>query len=163
MGRIASPHGVRGAVKVKPQSADPASLLDHEQWWLRSRSGSDWIAYRVLARREQNGMLVVELSGVASRDAAAALHGADVGVPREALPAPGDDEHYQADLIGMSVVNREGAALGVAVEFVQSGAHPILRIAGHDGRERLIPWVMQYIDGVDAPGHRIDVDWPVNY
>jgi 16S rRNA processing protein RimM len=163
MGRIASPHGVRGAVKIRPQSADPTSLLDHDEWWLRSRSGGDWMPYRVLARREQAGMLVVELAGVASRDAAAALHGADVGVPRVSLPALRDDEHYQADLIGMAVVNRDGAALGVVAEFVQSGAHPILRIAGHDGQERLIPWVTQYIDGVDAPGRRIDVDWPVNY
>ena len=163
MGRIASPHGVRGAVKVKPQSADPASLLDYDEWWLRSRSGGDWMPYRVLARREQSGMLVAELAGIASRDVAAALHGADVGVPRASLPALRDDEHYQADLIGMAVVNRDGAALGVVAEFVQSGAHPILRIAGHDGQERLIPWVKQTIDGVDAPGRRIDVDWPVNY
>jgi 16S rRNA processing protein RimM len=163
MGRIASPHGVRGAVKVKPLSANPASLLDHEQWWLRTRSGGDWSPCRVLAGREHAGMLVVELAGIASRDAAGVLRGADVGVPRASLPALGEDEHYQADLIGMAVVNRQGVRLGVVTEFVESGAHPILRLAGDDGRERLIPWVTQHVERVDATRRQIDVDWPAEY
>jgi 16S rRNA processing protein RimM len=162
MGRIGAPHGVRGAVKVKAQSADPASLLDYDEWWVRTHVGGTWTPYRVLAGRERSGMLVAELSGVASREAAGALRGADVGVPRASLPALGVDEHYQADLIGMAVVNRNGETLGVVTEFTESGAHPILRIAGGAGRERLIPWVPQFIDGVDAAARRIDVDWPAN-
>lgn len=162
MGRIASPHGVRGAVKVKPLSAHPASLLDHDEWWLRSRAGGHWAPYRVLSGREQAGILVVELSGIASRESAQGLRGADVGVPRASLPALGEDEHYQADLIGMAVVNRDGVALGVVTDFAESGAHPILRIAGDGGRERLIPWVTPYIDRVDATARRIDVDWPAD-
>ncbi|MDQ2916520.1 MAG: ribosome maturation factor RimM [Pseudomonadota bacterium] len=162
MGRVGAPHGLRGALKVKAQSADPASLLDYDEWWVRTHAGATWVAYRVLAGREQAGMLVADLAGIASREAACALRGADVGVPRASLPALGDDEHYQADLIGMTVVNRNAETLGVVAEFAESGAHPILRIAGDDGRERLIPWVPQYIDGVDAAARRIEVDWPAN-
>jgi len=36
MGRIAAPHGVRGAFRVQPLSEDPASLLAFPQWWIRS-------------------------------------------------------------------------------------------------------------------------------
>ena len=163
MGRIAAPHGVHGAVKVRPQSADPASLLGHPQWWLRARPTGTWTPYRVLTGREHAGMLVAELEGITSRDAAGALGGADVGVPRESLPALAPDEYYQSDLVGMSVVNREGIALGRVSEFADSGAHPILRVEGDAGIERLIPWVASYVEGVDVGAGRIDVDWPAEY
>lgn len=163
MGRIGAPHGVHGALKVKPESTEPAALLSHDAWWLRPRAGDGaWTACRVLRGREQAGMLVVELAGVESRDAAAALRGAEVGVPHASLPPLAADEHYQADLIGMVVVNRDDAVLGTVTGFVESGAHPIVRVVADDGVERLVPWVAQYIDGVDVSGRRIDVDWPAN-
>jgi 16S rRNA processing protein RimM len=162
MGRIGAPHGVRGAVKVRPESADPAALLGHGEWWLRQRGGDAWSAHRVQHLRTQGGWLIAEVAGVESREAAAALRGAEVGVPRDRLPALAEDEYYQADLVGMAVVNRDGATLGALREFIESGAHPIARVMGDDARERLIPWVAQYIDGVDANARRIDVDWPLD-
>jgi len=162
MGRVGAPHGVRGAFKVKPASADPAALVGYEEWWLRRRGSDAWAPQRVQEVRTQGEWLIAEVAGVASRDAAAALRGAEVGVPRERLPALAEDEYYQADLVGMAVVNRDGAALGALREFVESGAHPIARVVGGDGTERLIPWVAQYIDAVDVDARRIDVDWPVD-
>jgi 16S rRNA processing protein RimM len=163
MGRVAAPHGVRGSIKVQPLCADPATLLDLPQWWLRRRDAGDWSPYRVVGCRLHSAVLVAELEGVVTREAAGVLRGAHVGVPRELLPAPAEDEYYRADLVGMSVVNRGGCSLGRAVEFVDSGAHPILRVASDDGTERLIPWVAQYVDRVDVAARRIDVDWAEDY
>jgi 16S rRNA processing protein RimM len=103
---------------------------------------------------------VAQLEGVASREAAGALRGAEIGVPRESLPPLAQNEHYQADLVGLVVVNREGVALGALRDFVESGAHPIARVIDGNGVERLIPWVPQHVDRVDVAAHRIDVDWP---
>ena len=163
MGRVASPHGVRGALKVQPLSADPASLLGFSQWWLRDPDAIAWTPYRVAASRLQSGMIVAELEGLASREAAGVLRGAEIGVPRVALPALAPDEYYRSDLVGMTVVNRSGEVLGPVSDFVESGAHPILRIARESGGERLIPWVAQYVDGVDVAARRIEVDWPADY
>ena len=66
-------------------------------------------------------------------------------MPHELLPALAADEHYQADLVGMAVVNRGGDILGTVVDFVESGAHPIVRVARAEGGERLIPWIEQFI------------------
>jgi len=163
LGRVAAPHGVRGSIKVHALCADPATLLDLPQWWLRQRDGDDWSPRRVVGCRLHSGVVVAELDGVVTREAAGALRGAHVGVPRGLLPAPGEDEYYRADLVGMSVVNRTGRLLGSVVEFVDSGAHPILRVAADDGAERLIPWVASYVDRVDVAGRRIDVDWAEDY
>jgi len=53
--------------------------------------------------------------------------------------------------------------LGSVVDFMASGAHPIMRVAGQDGSARLIPWIDQYVDRVDVAAKRIDVDWPADY
>jgi 16S rRNA processing protein RimM len=163
MGRVAAPHGVRGAFRVQPLSSEPSALLAHRQWWLRRPDGSDWHGYRLLKGREQSGALVVELEGIASRDDAVALRGMEVGVPRDALPALRNDEYYEADLVGMAVVNRAGETLGEVAGFAASGAHPIVRVVASDARERLIPWVSSYIDHVDADARRIEVDWPADF
>lgn len=163
MGRVAAPHGVRGAFKVQPLSEDPESLLDFPRWWVRARDADAWRPYKVTSSRVHSGAIVAELDGVATRDAAGGLRGASIGVPQDQLPALADDEHYQADLVGMTVVNRAGDVLGSVVDFVESGAHPIVRVAGQDGSERLIPWIDRYVDRVDVAAKRIDVDWPVDY
>jgi 16S rRNA processing protein RimM len=162
MGRLGAPHGVRGAVKVRPESADPASLTTYGVWWLRRRDDPSWRAHSVRSVREQGEWLVAELAGIESREAAGALRGGDVAIPRESLPALAADEYYQADLAGMTVVNRNGALLGALRDFLESGAHPIARVVDEGGRERLIPWVADYVDAVDADARRIDVDWPMD-
>ena len=162
MGRVGAPHGVRGAFKVRPDSSMPMALAGYGEWLLRRRGG-EWTAHRVDDVREQGDSLVAQLAGIETRAAAGALRGAEVGVPREWLPALGEGEYYQADLVGMAVVNREGIVLGTLREFVESGAHPIVRVVTGDGRERLIPWVASYIDQVDANARQIAVDWPVEF
>ncbi|HSU43963.1 MAG TPA: ribosome maturation factor RimM [Casimicrobiaceae bacterium] len=162
MGRLGAPHGVHGAVKVRPESADPTSLTTYGVWWLRGRDDPSWRAHKVRSVREQGEWLVAELAGIESRDAAGALRGGEVAIPRDALPALAPDEYYQADLVGMDVVNRDGARLGALRDFLESGAHPIARVVGEDGREQLIPWVADYVDAVDARARRIGVDWPAD-
>jgi len=163
MGRVAGPHGVRGSLKAQPLCADPASLLAFPQWWLRGREGGAWSPCRVLASRMQSTMLVAELEGISNREAAAALRGAEIGVPRDWLPGPAENEYYRSDLVGLTVANRTGEVLGTVIDFVESGAHPILRVARADGGERLIPWVAQHVDGVDLAAQRIEVDWPSDF
>ena len=163
MGRVAAAYGVRGALKVQPLSADPATLTQFDEWWLRAHDGSPWLAHRVRASRLQSGIVIAELDGVATREAAAGLRGATIGVPRQALPALAENEHYRADLIGMAVVNRAGERLGDVMGFIDSGAHPLVRVARVGARERLIPWEPRYVDRVDTQARRIDVDWAEDY
>ncbi|HMA31475.1 MAG TPA: ribosome maturation factor RimM, partial [Casimicrobiaceae bacterium] len=113
MGRVAAPYGVRGAIKVQPLSTDPASLLDHRQWWLRTRAPqAQWQPRAVRSARMHGAALVAQVDGIDTREAAAALRGAEVGIPRDDLPELLPGEYYQDDLVGLRVENREGVGLG---------------------------------------------------
>jgi len=163
MGRIMAPHGVRGWLKVRPVSEVPAALLDYATWWVRPARASSWREVRRTAGRMHSGVLLVSLGGVATREDALSLRGADVGVPRKALPSAKKGEIYWVDLMGLDVVNREGITLGTVADVVAHGAHPLLRVVGAAGGERLIPYVPAIVERVDLAARRIEVDWGEDY
>lgn len=165
MGRIAAPFGVRGWVRVVPWSESPDTLLEHGVWALRANGDGAWRDVEVVEAKAQGPGIVALLAGVDTREAAAALRGLEVGIPRGALAEPAAGEHYWTDLEGLEVVNRAGQSLGRVVGVAGNGAHPILRVAAESGQgqERLIPYVPVYVDRVDVAGGVIVVDWQPDY
>ena len=72
-------------------------------------------------------------------------------------------EIYWSDLIGFTVVNRDGQMLGSVAGLLDTAAHAVLRVASDDGRERLIPLVPAYLDAIDPEARRVRVDWQLDY
>lgn len=116
--------------------------------------------------REHSDCIVATSPEVADRDAAEALRGARVFVPRSSFPTAADDEYYWVDLIGLVVINREGVTLGAVRELLATGPQTTLVLeAEESGRvvERMIPFVSAFVDAVDLAGRRITVDWQPDY
>jgi 16S rRNA processing protein RimM len=164
MGRVLAPYGVKGWIKVEAFTSSPAALLDHDRWWLAARTGREaWKEFPVLEARLHGRNIVAQLAGLADREAAAAWRGAMLGVPRGALPPPGEGQVYWADLIGLTVINRDGEIMGKVSGLLDTGAHPVLRVAGEDGSERLIPLVPAHVDAIEPRAGRILIDWQMDY
>ena len=168
VGRIADAWGVKGWFKVVPYSSDPEALLGTKTWFLQpAEKGTKSFFQGTLElslrqSRMHSDALVAWARGVDDRDAAQALRGARVFVPRSAFPAVGKDEYYWVDLIGLDVVNREGELLGRVRELLPTGPQTTPVLAWEqDGKthERLIPFVSAFVDQVDLAGRRITVDW----
>jgi len=159
MGRLAAPFGVKGWVKVQPDTEAPGSLLAYKSWWI-GRDG-DWRETAVVEARIHGRAVVARLEGAEDRDAAAALRGRSVAVPRSRLPQTRKDEYYWADLIGLEVINTESRELGRIVQILQTGANDVLVVQG--GRERLIPFIADVIREVDTAGGVMRVKWGADY
>jgi 16S rRNA processing protein RimM len=180
VGRVLGPWGVKGGIRVKPFSADPQALFSSKRWFVEPSAlvvqrpaGAAAAAplpklLRVISAREQGDTVVATTQEVADRDAAQALTGARIFVSRASFPTPGADEFYWVDLIGLSVVNREGTTLGVVDGLIETGPHCVLKVRPSDGAateagERLIPFVDAYVDRVDLGGRSIHVDWSADF
>ena len=101
IGQVIKPQGVRGEIKVLPLTDDPERFLDLARVFLDETGGE---ALAVRAARTREGYAYLSLAGVEDRDAAEALRGRELFVPRaEAAPLP-EGRYYIADLIGMQVV-----------------------------------------------------------
>ena len=107
-----------------------------------------------------NGTLA-KLAGCEDRDAAEALRGADVAIPREALGDADEGELYRVDLLGLEVVDESGAALGKVESFFETGDTSVMVVRG--ARERMIPFVDDYVKAVDREAGRITVAWGREY
>lgn len=171
VGRIADAWGVKGWFKVLPHSADPEALLSSKRWYLQpsERGAKTFTGTRLLEvrqARDHSDSVVASAQGIDDRDAAEALRGARIFVPRSSFPSTGADEYYWVDLIGLDVVNREGVALGQVRDLLSTGPQTVLVLAyEQDGKpqERMIPFVSTFVDKVDLPGRSITVDWQPDY
>jgi 16S rRNA processing protein RimM len=157
IGRIGSPFGIQGGMHVDSFTDPPEVLFDYEEWSVRLGNG-ERAGYRVSEARPQGQRFVVYVDGIEDRDAAARLTGGMIEVRRQDLPPTADREFYQADLIGFSVRNLEGAELGVVEYFIDAPAHPVMVVKG--AKEHLVPAVPRHLQKVDLAAGLILVDWP---
>ncbi|MCP9758122.1 ribosome maturation factor RimM [Aquitalea sp. S1-19] len=160
MGYVSGAFGVRGWVKVHADTEYADSLFDYPVWWL-GKNGS-FKAYTFEEGAVHPKALAAKLAGVDGRDAAHALRGCEIAVPRAELPETEEGEYYWSDLIGLEVVNQEGVLLGKVKNLLETGANDVLVLAD-DGKERLLPFVDQVVLNVDLAAGRISVDWGVDF
>ena len=163
MGRVTAPFGVKGWLKIYALTAQPGNLRAYPAWWLGH--DGDWREMRVAAAKVHGNKLVAQLAGVEDREAAAALKGWEVAVPRAQLPGAADHEFYWADLIGLNVVNREQHEFGRVARILHTGANDVLVVEGGDKHERetLIPFIASAVRQVDFAAGVISVDWGEDY
>ncbi len=151
LGTIVGVHGVQGVVRIKSFTADPADVAAYGA--VSDESGARRFAVTVLG--QARGAVLARLSGVADRDAAEALRGVRLYVPRAALPTTKEDEFYHADLIGLPVETKEGAPLGTVRAVHNFGAGDILELRGDDGHELLLPFSDAAVPEIDLARGRI--------
>ena len=180
VGRILDAWGVKGWVKVLPHSTEPEALFSAKSWFLqvpdaRFRPGftafSGTVSLNVDETKTHSGSVVAKFAGVDDRNAAEALRGVRIFLPRSSFPAASADEYYWTDLIGLNVVNREGVGLGCVRDLMATGPHSVLCVeyidrqedGTHTPAERMIPFVAAYVDSVDIVGKCITVDWQPDY
>lgn len=156
MGRVLAPFGIKGWVKVESYSNSPENLLDAPLWWL-GREG-EWAQIKLAGVDLHGNRLVARFEGCDTPEAAVAYRGREIALERDTLPPPGENEFYQADLIGLEVRNTEGELLGILSGLFSNGAHEVMRVAGAEG-EKLLPFIPQVVRQVDLAGRCIRVEW----
>jgi 16S rRNA processing protein RimM len=114
---------------------------------------------KIVSARGQGRDVLVFFSGVHDPEQAGELRGLWVEIDRAALPDAGPDQVYQADLLGLDVIEEGGSRLGRVREIVTTGANEVLVVEGETG-EILIPYHPGTILGWDPAAAKIFVRLP---
>jgi 16S rRNA processing protein RimM len=158
VGVFGAPHGVRGEVRLKSYTADPAAIRTYGP--LLDASGTRRFVIEAL-RPTGKDMFVARVKGVSDRESAEALNGTQLFVARDVLPAPEEEEFYYADLIGLRVDSEHGEVLGSVIALHNFGAGDILEIApppdAADKTTAMLAFTRALVPIVDVPGRRIVV------
>ncbi len=160
MGRLGRPYGVAGWSHVESWTEPPAALLDYRGWFLKGVDGVRWPAQLQGAKVHGSG-LVVRVGGSETPERAAELTGTIIEVARSDFAAPPPGEYYREDLLGFSMCNLEGVALGVLRRYIDMPANPVMVVEGE--RERWLPLTNQHLRRIDPVTRMIWVDWPEDF
>ncbi|MCR0980610.1 ribosome maturation factor RimM [Roseomonas populi] len=149
VGEFGRPHGVRGLVHLRSHTSEPAAIAGYGP--LSEESGERRFVLKWLAEG------LVQVEGIADRDAAAKLTGTKLYVDREALPATEEDEFYLSDLIGLRAETEGGDVLGTVSAVEDFGAGSFLTLRDASGRETLLPFTKAVVPVVEVAAGRVVV------
>jgi len=157
LGQIGAAHGVRGEVRLRSFTADPAAIANYGP--LESEDGR---VFEIQTLRQAKDYFVATFSGIADRSAAERLTNTKLYVPRERLPEPSEpDEFYHADLIGLAVVDRAGRQRGTVIAVHNFGAGDLIEVRPDGGgKTELVPFDAATVPTVDVAAGKIVVDPP---
>jgi 16S rRNA processing protein RimM len=144
---------------VKPFTDAPGTLGAFAHWAVGGDGAWSEASVEEFALHSRGP--VAKLAGCDDRTAAEALRGIEIAVDREALGEAQAGTWYQVDLLGLEVVEASGIALGRVEEFLDAGDASVMVVKGE--RERLIPFVADYVKSVEREAGRIVVDWKPEY
>ncbi len=156
LGRIVGLFGVRGWVKVFSYTDPREAILQYSEWILRQNGERSTV--KIAEGKRHGKSVIARIDGVDDREQAGALVGAEIGVARDAMPAPEAGRYYWRDLEGLLVVRADGTELGRIEYLLETGANDVMVVQGD--QERLIPFVMQdVVLEVDLQEGKVSVDW----
>jgi 16S rRNA processing protein RimM len=158
VGAVVGAFGVRGEVRVRSFTAEPAALFSYGP--LLGDSGS--IVLDVRKVRPVPDGFAVECPQLTTREQAQALRGTRLHVPRTSLPDPDEDEYYHIDLIGLAVESLEGTPLG-RVRQILAGPQDLVEIHQTPGVSAswYLPFTRALVPVVDLAAGRLIADVPL--
>src|SRR5579875_3079747 len=112
VGRIVAPFGIKGDVKLLPQTDFPERLGEHETLYL----GDKHLPHRLVSARLHGGVILLHFAGIDDMTTAEKLRGLTVFIPAAEVAPLADDQYYIHDLIGLRAVHANGTDLGTVAD-----------------------------------------------
>ncbi|MDC0033618.1 ribosome maturation factor RimM [Alphaproteobacteria bacterium] len=156
VGRIAGAHGIQGWVRITSYTEEPTGVAAYGP--VSDDKGERMFELEIM--RMAKAQVVARIPGVTDRNAAEALRGMRLFVPRAVLPAPDADEFYFDDLTGLSVETTDGVTLGAVISVQDFGTGPMLEVGETRGATILVPFTHDVVPVVDLVAGRIEIDPP---
>ncbi|MFB3882051.1 MAG: ribosome maturation factor RimM [Armatimonadota bacterium] len=154
IGQVTAPFGIRGEVKVRPETDYPERFRDLKEVGLELPSGEQ-LRRRVASVRVRPKAILLRFAGCDSREAAERLRGAWIKIRRsQAVPLP-ENSYWVDDIIGMKVVTAEGEELGEVSEVIRAPGNDV-----YVTPRAMIPAVREVVTRVDLQQRLMVVSLP---
>ncbi|MEX2334115.1 MAG: ribosome maturation factor RimM [Pseudohongiella sp.] len=166
LGRVASPFGVKGWVKLVSFTQPRENIFSYKRFFA-IRDGEE-VELELDAGKPQGKGLIAHFIGFDTPEAVRELTGLELSVTPDALPDLDGDDYYWHQLIGLQVVNQDGIVLGRVESLFETGANDVMVVTPDTGsvddEQRLIPWLPErVVIKVDLAADQIVVDWEADY
>lgn len=156
-GKIGSTYGIQGWLKIHTYTEFGASLFEYKPWYLSS-GNDEWNAIEVEDGRIHGNGIIAKLAGINTPEDARLLTGKMIAITRSQLPKLKKEEYYWSDLVGLTVLNKNGEILGKVIYLMETGSNDVLMIKGD--KEHAIPYLPgDIITNINLVKQEMHVDW----
>ena len=158
IGKIVGVHGIKGTNRFKSYAEslsvfEPGrSMLIRDNRSREKRVEVNWV-------KAHTRTPLIAFKGVADREGAEALIGADMFIPETELPALDEDTYYWFELIGLEVYTTEEDYLGRITSIFETGSNDVY-VVKDKKQEVLIPALESVVVDIDLELKRMRVDLP---
>lgn len=124
VGTIVAPQGLKGELRVYPDSDFPERFIEPGTRWLKHPDTGEIEEVELLNGRYVPGknLYVIQLAGVEDRDRAEELRGYKLLVDKSDRPFLEDDEYHVSDLVNLEVYHQQtGENIGVVIDILSAG------------------------------------------
>lgn len=158
VGAVGAPHGVRGDMRLKSFTENPASIFKFAD--LRLGAGGKPVS--LVKRGKSKDGFIVHMDGVDTPEAVTALSARQLYVHRDGLPGIAEDEFYLADLIGLEARDEQGVKIGLVNAVENFGSEDLIELILDEpvkglGRYAFIPFRKALVPAVDIMGGFVTV------
>lgn len=148
IGQVLRPQGVRGQVRVRPDTDDPGRFDELEYVYIQEKNGVyAQISVDEVSVRED--AVYLRLNGATTREEAEAQRNWMLYVDRAHARELAENETFICDLIGCKAVDTQGNELGMVMDVLQPGGNDVYVIKTPRG-EMLLPALMHVVPQVDT-------------
>jgi 16S rRNA processing protein RimM len=156
VGRISGTHGLKGALRFRPDNPDSDILAEVKRIFLERDGESREFRLTAIAPLNPTTRRIT-LEGIADINAAESLKGAVVMLATEDVPAAKPGEFYYYEAIGCEVFLTDGSRLGAIEEIFSNGAHDVW-VVRDAKREVLVPVIEDVVKAMDLQARRVTIE-----
>ena len=154
VGIFTNTHGLKGEIKVFPNTDDPKRFKRLKQVIMRTPKEEKQL--EVESVRFSKNMVILKFKGIDDINQIERDKGSGLFVPRDQAVPLKKDEYDIADLIGLTVFTDEGEELGRLAEVLQTGANDVYVVQAGE-KEYLLPAIADCVQSVDPEGGKMVV------
>jgi 16S rRNA processing protein RimM len=145
VGKVRRPHGLTGDVLVEiytdfPENLQPGTIV---------YAGETHIPLTICRHRLHNDGILLAFDGFVSPEQVGRFRNQILYIIETDATELPEGEYYFHELIGLSVVDEAGAALGEITEVIETGANDVYVVTSASGREILLPAIAEVVLDVD--------------
>lgn len=154
IGIIIAPHGVRGDLRIMPQTDFPDRFLEMDDCYI------DGKVHHLTSARFHKQYILASFKEIPDRNRAELYSKKEIQVKREDLVPLPEGRYYIFDLIGLDVEDTQGRHLGTLTDVLQPGANDVYVVSQEGQDDQLFANIPSVVIKVDLENKKIIVDPP---
>lgn len=154
IGIIIAPHGVRGDLRIMPQTDFPDRFLEMDACYI------DGQLHHLTSARFHKQYVLATFKEIPDRNTAELYAKKEIQVTRDQLVPLPEGRYYIFDLIGLDVEDTKGQYLGKLTDVLQPGANDVYVVSQEGQDDQLFANIPSVVIKIDLENKKMIVDPP---